>query len=220
MPNKSKMPRKAAYEAIQEKIKKKRAGIGDIILQTIIDDFVESRRSFVKESTLAGYQVVINKIYSHISPYAIVNNIKPGDIQTILKDITLSISRDYGKKIRVLHHGAWYIGYMNGKVASMDPIDRTAFPKIQQMAKKVREHEEKFLSTNKLNDVLSLIRKDYPFLADIFDFQARAGLRFGELAALREEDYDGNNIDVNATLCWTGRRKGAHRGTPKNAYKC
>lgn len=107
---------------------------------------------------------------------------------------------------------------MNGKVASMDPIDRTAVPKIQQTAEKVREHEEKFLSTNELNDVLSLIRKDYPFLADIFDFQARTGLRFGELAALREEDYDGNNIDVNATLCWTGRRKDAHRGTPKNAY--
>lgn len=80
----------------------------------------------------------------------------------------------------------------------------------------VTNKKEKFLTTDELREVLNELRSLSPLVADVCEFQSLTGLRFGELAALREEDYNGNDVFVNATLVWP-RRKGdrPHRGTPK-----
>lgn len=121
---------------------------------------------------------------------------------------------NYARKVRGLLHGAWALGFMNGKVSSTTIIDRTAVPKPPFSVEAVKEHEEKFLQVDELKIVLSLVRKKSSRLADVFEFQSRTGLRFGELVALREEDFTGNALRVSGTYVWVERK----RGTPKNAY--
>lgn len=132
----------------------------------------------------------------------------------MLNDIARTLSEDYAHKVRVMLHGAWAFGFMNGRVESPTIIDRTAVPKVPKTVSRVREHEEKFLSTSELYEVLTLIRRESPVLADVFEFQSRTDLRFGELAALREEDFTDDAVEVNGTYVWYKRR----RGTPKNVY--
>ena len=214
MKSKTKAAQKAAYELLQERINATMANPSRTLLSTLIGDFLASKDGFVKAPTMRNYHTTIKKIYTFLPPHTIVANLHPGNIQSMLNEVARTISKGYASKIRVLLHQAWAIGYMNGKVASMDTIDRTTVPKVQKTVQEVKEHGEKFLTGMELKEVLALIRKESPIMADVFEFQARTGLRFGELAALREEDFDGKAVEVNGTYVWTERK----RGTPKNAY--
>ena len=67
----------------------------------------------------------------------------------------------------------------------------------------VKRAREKFLTREELAEVLQKMNEVKPRYALMLEFIALSGLRAGECAALRYQDFDGKSIDVNGTLAHT-----------------
>ena len=81
--------------------------------------------------------------------------------------------------------------------------------------------KNKFLDRDELKTCLSQLKAINEPIALMMEFISRTGLRFGELIALRVQDYDKENrrIHVNGTIVNAYSVKStALRGTPKNVY--
>lgn len=64
----------------------------------------------------------------------------------------------------------------------------------------VKRAREKFLTREELAEVLQKVREIKPRYALMLEFIALTGLRAGECSALRYQDFDGRNIDINGTI--------------------
>lgn len=133
----------------------------------------------------------------------------------MIDDVVKKHSLDYCKKIFLLSKSSIELAV----IGDCNVLSKVVINRPNRTIDEVTNKKEKFLTTDELREVLNELRSLSPLVADVCEFQSLTGLRFGELAALREEDYNGNDVFVNATLVWP-RRKGdrPHRGTPKNIY--
>lgn len=220
MPSKSNMAKKAAAEKLQLMIQEKTHCQGtDALLFDIIQSYINSRQGFVKDSTLLGYQMVQKRLHEYFPEDTQVQLITPVYLQDVITRLVKRFSYAYGKKVYTVLNASFLLAERLGQIDSADVVRRISVPKPPQSVEDVEHKREKFLSRKELHDVLSRIREKSPTVALICEFQSLTGLRFGELAALRDKDYDGHEIYVNATLVWA-RKKGdiPHRGSPKNIY--
>lgn len=220
MPSKSNMARKAAAEKLRLMIQEKTQYHGtSILFFDVIQSYIDSRQGFVKESTLLNYQAIQKRMHEYFPDDTKAERVTPVYLQDVITRLVKRFSYAYGKKAYTVLKAAFLLAERLGQIESADVVRRIAVPKMRQSVKEVEQEREKFLSREELHDVLSRIRERSPAVALICEFQSRTGLRFGELAALRDRDYDGSGVYVNATLVWP-RKKGdtPHRGSPKNVY--
>ena len=85
----------------------------------------------------------------------------------------------------------------------------------------VKKQRSKFLTKDELKDLLTQLDKINHHVSLLCEFQSLTGLRFGEMVALRTQDYDVANseIDINATLSNRGSFADASmRLPPKNVH--
>lgn len=219
LPSKSRAAQKQAREMLDDMIKAKSGRCKSLRLYDLIQSYIESRHGFVKDSTINCYIYTAKKIFTYWPKDTLVSALTSGRIQDLIDKLTIECSADYAKKTRSLIKSAFSMAYLEGTFNDMTIIDRTTVHRPVKSVAEVKKEREKFLSREELTEVLSMIRQKSERLAEIFEFQALTGLRFGELAALRFEDYKNGEISVNATLVWA-KTKGAkpHRGSPKNVY--
>lgn len=86
---------------------------------------------------------------------------------------------------------------------------------------RIKKQRSKFLTKDELKDLLTQLDEINHHVSLLCEFQALTGLRFGEMVALRTQDYDIENaeIDVNATLSNRGSFSDpAMRLPPKNVH--
>lgn len=220
MPSKSNTAKKAASEKLQLMIQEKTKYQGtDMLFFDVIQAYIDSRQGFVKESTMLGYEMVWKRLHDYFPVDTLADRVTPAYLQDVLDKLVQRFSYAYGKKVYTVLKSSYLLAERLRQVESADVIRRVTVPKVKQTVQAVEQEREKFLSRQELHDVLAQIRAESPTVALICEFQSRTGLRFGELAALRDEDYDGKEIYVNATLVWP-RKKGdrPYRGDPKNIY--
>lgn len=219
LPSNSRMAQKTAREKLAELIKEKQETDIPTLLFDLIDDYMASQKAFVKATTFKNYDTVKKKILRYFPQDTLVSKITPVMLQQMLDDIVVKNSVVYAGKVLTMLRGALKRAYKLGLLSNMELVNRVEIKRPPKSLKAVEEHREKFLTKTELNLVLSQLKQISPTVADVCELQARTGLRFGELAALRDQDFEGNSVYVNGNLEWgLGNRKQPVRGTPKNVY--
>ncbi|MCH3950466.1 MAG: site-specific integrase [Acidaminococcus sp.] len=219
MPGKNRAQKKAAEEKLAALIKEKTERQSDVKLFDLIDRFLKSKEDTIKSGTMLNYLRLKKRLARYVDEDALAERLKPVDIQFILDDLKKRQSRNYAVKMLVMLRGTYLLGERLGLIKSADAVRCVVVGREQQSLKKVESHAQKFLTVDELKEVISLLRKKDERVADICEFLSLTGLRYGELAALRDEDYDGESVFVNGTLVWSRKRgEVPERGTPKNAY--
>lgn len=219
MPSNSRIAQKAAREKLSRLIAEKQEAEAPTKLFKLIDDYMAAQKPFVKPTTYKNYVTVRSKLLQFFPPELLVGKLTPAMIQKVLDEIVLKNSVIYAGKILTLLRRSLARAYKLGIIHSMEAVNRVEIKRPPKTIPAVENQREKFLSRLELRQVLTALRKISPLAADVCELQSRTGLRFGELAALRDEDYEGDFIYVNGTLQWgLGKRKQPVRGTPKNVY--
>lgn len=219
MPSNSRIAQKAAREKLGRLIAEKQEAEAPTKLFNLIDDYMVAQKPFVKPTTYKNYVTVRSKLLQFFPPELLVGKLTPAMIQKVLDEIVLKNSVIYAGKILTLLRRSLARAYKLGIIHSMEAVNRVEIKRPPKTIQAVENQREKFLSRLELRQVLTTLRKISPLAADVCELQSRTGLRFGELAALRDEDYEGDSIYVNGTLQWgLGKRKQPVRGTPKNVY--
>lgn len=219
LPSNSRIAQKAAREKLQQLIAEKQEADAPTLLFDLIDAYMDAQKAFVKATTFKNYVTVQAKISRYFPEDTLVGRMTPAMIQKMLDEIVLQNSVVYAGKILTMLRGSLNRAYKLGIIGSMDLVNRVEIKRPPKSIQAVENQREKFLSRAELKEVLAKLRKISPLVADVCELQSRTGLRFGELAALRDEDYEEDSIYVNGTLQW-GLSKGEQpvRGTPKNVY--
>ena len=219
MPSNSRSAQKAAREKLDQLIAEKQAAEAPTKLFELIDDYMAAQKPFVKPTTYKNYITTRKKLLQFFPPDTLVGKLTPAMIQKVLDEIVLKNSVVYAGKILTLLRRSLDRAYKLGILHSMELVTRVEIKRPPKTIQDVESQREKYLDQTELKQVLAALRKLSPLVADVCELQSRTGLRFGELAALRDEDYEGDSIYVNGTLQWgLGKGEQPVRGTPKNVY--
>ena len=219
LPSNSRIAQKTARMKLEAMIKQRQETDAPTLLFKLIDEYMESQKAFVKVTTFNNYLVVRKKIASYFPEDTLVGRLTPALVQKMLDDVTLHHSAVYASKVLTMLRNSLKRAYKLGTISSMELVNRVEIKAPPKTLEAVESEREKFLSRDELQQVLALLRKESPLVADVCELQSRTGLRFGELAALRDQDYQKDEIYVNGTLQWgSGNGKAPIRGTPKNVY--
>ena len=219
-PNRTRATVKKAQEELQRRIAEKTAPVENTMtLKSVIDDYIAFKRNQVKEITWRNYFRQAKKIYAAIAPDRLVTGITAREWQKLVDDITAAVSAKAARVVLQFVKAALEQAERLDGISAV-AIRRVRVPAVKKTAAEVSAAAEKFLTRSELAEVLELVRAKAPYIADILEFQALTGLRYGELAALREDDYDAkaHTISVNATLNFGYVGHTFTRGTPKNVY--
>lgn len=220
MPNKSRTSQRAAVEELQERIRKLTGAIsGEIDVYELIEKFMASTAASIKPATARNREGYVRTLQKYIPEGAQVCRITPLFLQQTVDKIAADVSPSRAAAVFRLLSQAYRYGARVGLLSDDSVVSRVIIPTRPKTRSQVEKEQSKYLSRDELREVLDMIPNKR--MALILEFQALTGLRFGELAALRDEDYDAEKreIDVNATLV-PRYQKGDKptRGTPKNAF--
>lgn len=219
-PNKSRVSKKAAAEELKARILELTGEIqGEIEVYDLIERFMDSTAASIKPATARNREGYVSTLKKYIPEGAPVCRITPLYLQQTVDKIASDVSPSRaGACFRFLAQ-AYRYGARVGLLSDDTAVSRVIIPTRPVTRAEVEKKQNKFLTRDELRDVLAMLPNKR--MAMILEFQALTGLRFGELAALRNQDYDAKKreIDVNGTLV-PRYRKGdtPTRGTPKNAF--
>lgn len=218
--NRTRATVKRASDHLEEVIRQKSAPPAQTVtIQQMVDDYIKARKPEVKPITFAVYERARKRLLGYFEPEHLVATISAREWQTyfdgIGRDHTPGVAKTLYQFVKAAMEQAERLDGL-----SAVPIHRVRVQMPYKTVATVKAAAEKFLTRDELQEVLGLIRDQYPYIAEICEFQALTGLRYGELAALRDVDYDPVNhiIDVNATLNFNLKGNRTFRGSPKNIY--
>jgi integrase len=221
--------KKQAIEMLQAKIDKKldRAGIKENrTFESILEEWFEQFKiTSNKSSTIEIYETAKNNIIKLLPSGALLNAITATDIQKILDTWYFKKNRSYSGTMNIKTVISSTLQYAK---KSKYIKDISFFYDVQIKRKPVTseqksQKENKFLTTTELKTIIAeLNKKKKNRLALAVEFQSLTGLRFGEMVALRERDFDEINkrVNVNGTIAWKLKvdDKDYRQNTTKNIY--
>lgn len=174
----------------------------NITLAELLKEYAEYRRPDVKFTTRIGYASTTKRLLCAFPDGLLVSAItlpivqksflKLRDLATPTVSQTASLFKcamKYAKRMKYISDIS-FIHEMNvtGRAKTVDDVKRA---------------REKFLTRDELAEVLQKMNEAKPRYALMLEFIALTGLRAGECAALRYQDFNGKSIDVNGTLAHT-----------------
>lgn len=188
---------------------------------SVIDEYLESGKAFRKHSTHYGLTRVQAVIERLLPSGVLLSNLNTVIIQKAFDEFQKTHSYSYSKIVLGLIRQSLKYAYRMGYIADIRFIDNVELHKPVADVEKVKHSRTKFLTKSELKGFLDTLNEINQNVALLCEFQALTGLRFGELAALREQDYDRENkiIDINGTLSTRGSLADeSMRLSPKNVY--
>lgn len=213
---------KAAYTELQEIINKIiNTGVtSDKPLELLLTEYIEYRKPFVKPSTNYGHNNMLKAIMAIFPKGILISKLTTALLQITLSEFMKSHSYSYTKSIFCLIRQSLKYAKRLGYISDISFLEDIELPRQQKTVRQVKKERSKFLTKDELTDVLTRLREINPKVSLICEFQALTGLRIGELAALRTQDFDRNNhsIDVNGTLATHIAEGSERRLSPKNVY--
>lgn len=174
----------------------------NITLAELLKEYAEYRRPDVKFTTRIGYVGATKRLLRVFPADLLISAITLSIIQksffklrnlatpTVSQTASLfKCSMKYAKRMKYIEDIS-FIHEMNvtGRAKTVDDVKRA---------------REKFLTRDELAEVLQKMNEAKPRYALMLEFIALTGLRAGECAALRYQDFNGKSIDVNGTLAHT-----------------
>jgi len=190
-------------------------------LEELIDKYLMSKESFRKASTQRNYRVYKVKLLEYVPSDILIGNVSTYILQNALDIIAQQHSYSYTKAILSLIRQTFRYARRMEFIHDISFFDNIELQKPVLNVEKVQRQRDKFLTKKELNSLLKKLEAINPTVALLCEFQSLTGLRFGEMVALRVQDYDEgkSEIDVNASLSSYGSLKNeAIRSSPKNIY--
>lgn len=212
---------KAAFEELQLLIKEKTNQSNQGLFFKLLADYMKSKKEFVSLSTYRNYETLTQRLRDLLPKELLIERLTPQKLQDVINTIAIKISSNRADQVLGFVRQAYRYGVRMGLLADDNVPQRVIVPKERKTAAQVKKEKSKFLSRDELTLVIKKIKEVNIWVGLALEFQSLTGLRFGELAALRDEDYNAatKEVDINASLQWP-KRKGDTpvRGQTKNAY--
>lgn len=190
-------------------------------LDQLLTEFLDSKRPFRKLTTQRAQDHLHRNLIQWFPDDILISNISIKTLQKAIDGFALKYSYNYTKAgLSVLRQAFKYARRMD-YIRDISFFDNVEIQSPIVTVSKVQKARDKFLTKSELTKLLPLIAKESPHVALLCEFQALTGLRFGEMAALRDQDFNErkSEIDVNATLMMIGSlRNPENRIPPKNVH--
>lgn len=221
---KSKQAQKNALYELQKKIEiaTSTGASSNKVFMDVMTEYIESGKAFRKYSThygLVSMQKAIRKMLPEED--IALSKLNTATIQLAFDEFQKTRSYVYAKALLGLIRQTLRYAHRMGYISDIRFLDNIQLHKPAMSVAQVKKNRSKFLTKAELKELLSKLNDINPPVSLICEFQSLTGLRFGELVALRIQDYDSKNkvIDVNGTLSSRGSLSNdAMRLSPKNAY--
>lgn len=220
----SRPAQKQAIQLLQEKVAQLTSRQPqDFTFSTVAAEWLEHNKPALKPTTIRHTQYILKRLKELLPPDILLSKLNVAIMQDVLNTIYNVNGRsfDYSQKFltttRLIFKYAKRMRYIHD-ISFLDDVEIRRKPKTIEQVERSRN---KFLDKNELKDVLSRLSKIHARIALAMEFISLTGLRFGELVALRPQDYDKENkeIYVNGSISRiTLTADSFHRGTPKNIH--
>lgn len=225
--SKSNQAKKQAQSILDEKIelKKVQQKQSDMTFEQLYNKWLPIYKQNVKRQTyrnaISAYKVVTEWFDSG----AYVRNIKPYFIQKLLDDFYYSkgYSHSYSSVLKSFLSNIFEYGKSIG-VVDTNVMREVKLRKTKKTIAAEQLITEKYLEPDELSLVLDEIKlwpkvpRKYRF-AEGLELMSITGLRYGEMAALKNDDFDGNKLRIDETLFYDeGSIRAGITESPKNSY--
>lgn len=225
--SKSNQAKKQAMMELQEKINVKISNQNEhkVTLANLYEEWIEIYKQKVKEQTYLTSVSLYKAVELRMETSVLINNLTSSYIQKFLNDFYYkeNYSHSYTDAIRSLFRNMFEYAKQVGFVEYNIIKD----VKIERKKATIEEHEkvtQKYLEPDELELVIEELRNlkhssNASQYAEIAEVLSKTGLRYGELAALKIEDYDGTTLDVNKTLFYNySKAQDGLTTSPKNVF--
>lgn len=225
--SKSNQAKKQAMMELQEKINAKISNPKEhkVTLANLYEEWIEIYKQKVKEQTYLTSVSLYKAVELRMDTSVLINNLTSSYIQKFLNEFYYkeNYSHSYTDAIRSLFRNMFEYAKQVGFVEHNIVKD----VKIERKKATIEEHEkvtQKYLEPDELELVIEELRNlkhssNASQYAEIAEVLSKTGLRYGELAALKIEDYDGTTLDVNKTLFYNySKAQDGLTTSPKNVF--
>nr|DAU91448.1 MAG TPA: Integrase [Caudoviricetes sp.] len=209
---------KAAQAELADKINGKLSEIpeGKQTLEMIYNEWMIKYSKTSKASTVRHIQSQWRNSDTRIVKTALIGNITSGTIQKWIdkiyyeEDLSFSTTDGYKTMLSNIFRYAKMRGYISSNPVSDVRIDKKKTDKTENVEEKYLEHDELEAVIKRLTN-----HKRSKRYGQIVEFLSLTGLRYGELIALKYNDYDGKAVHITKTLDYTIRKKNQWLLNPK-----
>lgn len=225
--SKSNQAKKQAMMELQEKINVKISNQNEhkVTLANLYEEWIEIYKQKVKEQTYLTSVSLYKAVELRMDTSVLINNLTSSYIQKFLNDFYYkeNYSHSYTDAIRSLFRNMFEYAKQVGFVEYNIIKD----VKIERKKATIEEHEkvtQKYLEPDEFELVIEELRNlkhssNASQYAEIAEVLSKTGLRYGELAALKIEDYDSTTLDVNKTLFYNySKAQDGLTTSPKNVF--
>ena len=225
--SKSNQAKKQAMMELQEKINVKISNQNEhkVTLANLYEEWIEIYKQKVKEQTYLTSVSLYKAVELRMDTSVLINNLTSSYIQKFLNEFYYkeNYSHSYTDAIRSLFRNMFEYAKQVGFVEHNIVKD----VKIERKKATIEEHEkvtQKYLEPDELEIVIEELRNlkhssNASQYAEIAEVLSKTGLRYGELAALKIEDYDGTTLEVNKTLFYNySKAQDGLTTSPKNVF--
>lgn len=219
--SKSKQAQKTALYKLQEKIQElTQPKIQDRTLQSVVDEFLESKKSFRKITTQKSLEYTFNAFMPYLPQDILLSKLTVAVLQTSIDAFQAEYSDNYTKMALTAIKQVIRYAFKFGYVDNISYLDVVTINKRPKSIEKLTHIREKFLTKDELSYVIAALHELNPTVSYILEFQSLTGLRINELLGLRTSDYNRENgtITVSGTLSIARGHKGPQLLPPKNEY--
>lgn len=225
--SKSNQAKKQALLELQDKINKKlnQYNQTNLSLSMLYEEWIPIYKQRVKEQTYLTSISLFKTISKRIDTDILIKNITASFIQKFLNDFYYkeNYSYSYTDSLRALFSNMFEYAKQIG-IIEYNIVKDVKIKKKKSTIEQIEKISDKYLEADELKLVLSELRQlkktpESNRYAEAMEFLSKTGLRYGELAALKIEDYDGENININKTLFYNyASLKDGKTTSPKNVH--
>ncbi|MDN6641116.1 MAG: site-specific integrase [Tetragenococcus sp.] len=223
--SKSNQAKNKAQKKLNEKIEKqsKKVNRKDLTFEQLYKQYKPIYQQNVRDSTFHHFESCYRVVTTWFDEKSIVRNIDSNYLQTCLDNFYYKKNYSYSYAISLKSFVSNVLSYgQRVGACEFNAMDSVSIKEKQtELAKK---DEEKYLEDSELKLLLEEIRnwpkvpRKYRY-AEILELMSLTGMRFGEAAALKEEDFSGKTLRIDESLYYNyGNLEKGETNKPKNKF--
>lgn len=201
-------------EKIDEKLRIK--DNNRMTLQELLDEWWEQYQKGVKNTSIVANRKPKRVVEENLEMDSLIKNIDTKLLQKFFN--SLDYSYEYSKKIRGILNMAFNYA-LDMEYLENSPVTRTKIISKPNDYNDFKSPKEKFLDKEEMNRLLEAYYSAYQSIrmGNTAEFMYLTGMRFGEVIALKEDNYDKDEgtIDINGTLDYSKGYDKAVKSTTK-----
>ena len=192
-----------------------------VVITSTIVSVIQLKLYILISSFLYILRVSFTQIIKWFPSDILLSKLSPYIIQSTFDKFACQYSYNYTKLALSLIRQALKYARRMEYIRDISFLDNIELQKPVADVDRIKKQRSKFLTIDELKYLLAQLDTINHHVSLLCEFQSLTGLRFGEMVALRTQNYDKENaeIDVNATLSNRGSFSDpAMRLPPKNVH--